>query len=66
MPPIAPLGLLLKYELPVYRWLGESGGPGGHLHGTDDEVIPFDSSLRLLAHARSPATFVPVEGGRHR
>jgi len=65
MPPIAPLGLLLKYELPVYRWLGETECPAVIFHGTDDEVIPFDSSRRLLAHTRSPATFVPVEGGRH-
>ncbi len=56
MPPIAPLELLLKYELPVYRWLGRSECPAVIFHGTDDEVIPFDSSLRLLAHAFVKAT----------
>jgi len=65
MPPVFPLGLLLKYDLPVYRWLEEVECPVVIFHGTEDEVVPFDSSRRLLSHAHSEVTFIPVEGGRH-
>lgn len=65
MPPVFPLRLLLKYDLPVHRWLEEVESPVVIFHGTDDEVVPFDSSRRLLSHARTEVAFIPVEGGRH-
>jgi hypothetical protein len=35
------------------------------IHGTDDEVVPYDHAPRLFERARDPKTLLTVDGGRH-
>ncbi|GAB6097876.1 alpha/beta hydrolase [Desulfatiferula olefinivorans] len=35
------------------------------IHGTDDEVVPYDHAPRLFDRARDPKTLLTVDGGRH-
>lgn len=36
------------------------------LHGTKDEVIPFESSRKVYKHMHCPKKLVLIEGGQHR
>ena len=56
---------LLKYQLRTDLWIGEAACPVVLIHGTQDEVIPHESSVRLLPLIRSPHELVSVEGAGH-
>jgi pimeloyl-ACP methyl ester carboxylesterase len=56
---------LLKYPLRADALIGAVRSPLLLLHGTRDELIPFDESRKLLALARSPAELVTIDGASH-
>jgi alpha-beta hydrolase superfamily lysophospholipase len=62
--PAAPR-FLLRYPLRSDQWIGDVRSPIVLFHGTDDELIPYDSSVRLAALIRGPHELVTVQGGRH-
>jgi pimeloyl-ACP methyl ester carboxylesterase len=62
--PWAP-SLLLKYPLRTDAAIGSVRAPILLIHGTQDALIPFDQSTRLLALARAPAELLTVEGASH-
>lgn len=35
------------------------------IHGTQDDVVPFEMGRKLYEAAREPKTFYPIEGARH-
>ena len=45
--PFMPLSLLMKYPLPTYKWLKYVQCPIHIIHGTQDKLIPFKSSIKL-------------------
>jgi fermentation-respiration switch protein FrsA (DUF1100 family) len=57
--------MLLKYPLRTDRWISAITCPVYLLHGTHDELIPYDSSQRLLASIRSEHELFTIKGGRH-
>ncbi len=56
---------LLKYPLRTDRWIGEVRCPVYLFHGTDDELIPYSSSQRLLPLIKSGHELLTIKGGRH-
>lgn len=66
--PLVPrsiLSLYLKYPLRTDRIIGEIACPVYLLHGTRDEIVPFDHSVRLERLIHSPHRLIRIEGGGH-
>jgi pimeloyl-ACP methyl ester carboxylesterase len=62
--PIYPVKLLTRYSFPVADYLQKLKVPSYILHGTSDEVIPYDQAIRL--RKEHPSThLITIEGGRH-
>lgn len=62
--PLVP-GFLIKYPLRTDLALPQIGIPVYLFHGTADEVIPYESSQRILPLIRSPKELVTIPGGAH-
>lgn len=45
--------------------IGRVACPILDIHSRTDDVVPFDMSRRLLAHARTPVTRLIIEKARH-
>ncbi len=56
---------ILRYHLPVYKFLPETQCPVHIFHGTDDNVVPYESGLRLKELLKSKGSFTTVENGGH-
>lgn len=64
--PYLPVGSLLRYEFPSYRYVQESRSPVYIFHGTEDAVVPFASGKKLFnAIPSKDKTFFRIEGGNH-
>ncbi|MBT8324158.1 MAG: alpha/beta hydrolase [Winogradskyella sp.] len=63
--PIFPVGSLLQYELPSYKYLNSVKCPVTIIHGTSDGVVPYESGLKLAESTNIPVKFVKIEGGSH-
>ncbi len=64
--PVLPVEWLLKYPLESHRYIQEVACPIFIFHGTADEVVPFQSGLKLFRAV--PATnkhLFEVKGGGH-
>ena len=62
--PMVP-GFLVRYPLPTNELLGRVSAPIVLFHGDRDEVIPFDSSLRLKALLKPTDTLIVLPGAGH-
>jgi pimeloyl-ACP methyl ester carboxylesterase len=56
---------LLKYRFETYRRLTDCNMPVVLFHGTNDEIIPFQSSVRLKAVLKEEDRLIPLTGGTH-
>ncbi len=56
---------LLKYPLRTDAWIAEVTCPIYLFHGTQDEVIPYSASQRLVPLIRTQHQVVTIEGGGH-
>lgn len=63
--PRAVISMFLRYPLRNDRRIGEVAAPVYLIHGTKDEIIPFDHSVRLERLIRSPHRLIRIEGGSH-
>lgn len=61
-----PLSILLKYPMPTYKWLKYVTCPIHIIHGTEDKLIPFKSSVRLSKIQPERTRLWPVVGGGHK
>ena len=59
------IAMFLKYPQRTDRRIGEVACPVYLFHGTKDDIIPFDHSVRLEALIRSPHRLIRIEGGGH-
>jgi len=59
--------LLLKYHFRTDQWIVKVHSPIHIFHGTKDELIPYDSSTRLLKLLKNKidANLIPIEDGKH-
>ena len=62
--PLVP-PFLLKYPLRTDLWIASVSSPIYLIHGTRDELIPYDSSTRLLPLIKTESELITVEGGGH-
>lgn len=64
--PLIPLGLVMRYQMPTYKWIKYVDCPINLIHGTNDKVIRFRSSLRLSKLKPETTKLYPVIGGGHK
>lgn len=63
--PFMPMSLLLKFPIPTYKWLKHVKCPIHIIHGTNDGLIPFKSSIKLSKVNAQKTRLHPVIGGGH-
>ena len=64
--PFMPLSLLIKFPMPTYKWLKYVQCPIHIIHGTDDRLIPYKTSVRLSRIQPKLTTMHTVIGGGHK
>ena len=64
--PFMPLSLLIKYPLPTYKWLKYVKCPIHIIHGTNDKLIPFKTSVKLSKVNAKLTKLHSVIGGGHK
>lgn len=64
--PFMPLSLLMKYPLPTYKWLKYVRCPIHIIHGTNDTLIPYKSSVKLSQINPKLTKLHTVIGGGHK
>jgi alpha-beta hydrolase superfamily lysophospholipase len=63
--PIYPTALLSKFNLPVYRYLEDVSAPVTIFHGTDDGLIPYAVTKKLMKVMKPKDEFITIEKGEH-
>jgi pimeloyl-ACP methyl ester carboxylesterase len=64
--PFMPLSLLLKFPMPTYKWLKYVNCPIHIIHGTDDKLIPYKTSVKLSRIKPKLTKLYTVIGGGHK
>ncbi len=64
--PFMPLSVLIKYPLPTYKWLKYVRCPIHIIHGTNDTLIPYKTSVRLSKVNPKLTRLHTVIGGGHK
>ncbi|GAA4269379.1 alpha/beta hydrolase [Hyunsoonleella aestuarii] len=64
--PFMPLSLLIKYPLPTYKWLKYVQCPIHIIHGTNDNLIPYKTSVKLSKVNPKRTKLHTVIGGGHK
>ncbi|MDP5157057.1 MAG: lysophospholipase [Flaviramulus sp.] len=64
--PFMPLSLLIKYPLPTYKWLKYVKCPIHIIHGTNDTLIPYKTSVKLSKINPKLTKLHTVIGGGHK
>jgi len=63
--PIYPVSTLIRYKLPVNKYLELVNAPVTIFHGTGDKVIPYSNAERLKAVIQPKDNFIAIEHGGH-
>lgn len=64
--PFIPLGLVMRYSMPTYKWMKYVKCPIKIIHGTSDKVIKFKSSIKLAKMNPALSKVYPVIDGGHK
>ncbi len=64
--PFMPLSLLIKFPMPTYKWLKYVNCPVHIIHGTDDRLIPYKTSVKLSKIKSKNTRLYTVIGGGHK
>ncbi len=64
--PFMPLSILIKFPMPTYKWLRYVNCPIHIIHGTDDRLIPYKTSVKLSKIKPGITTLHTVIGGGHK
>ena len=64
--PFMPLSVLIKYPLPTYKWLKYVQCPIHIIHGTNDKLIPYKTSVKLSQVNPKLTKLHSVIGGGHK
>lgn len=64
--PFMPLSILIKFPMPTYKWLKYVNCPIHIIHGTDDKLIPYRTSVKLSKIKPKTTTLHTVIGGGHK
>jgi fermentation-respiration switch protein FrsA (DUF1100 family) len=63
--PLFPLGWAIRSKLDAIGKIPNLKLPKLVLHGTRDEIVPYDLGRKLFDHAVEPKTFYAIEGAGH-
>ena len=64
--PFVPIGLVMRYSMPTFKWMKYVKCPVKIIHGTNDKVIPMKSSVRLSKVNPKVTRLYPIIGGGHK
>lgn len=64
--PLVPLGLVMRYQMPTYKWIKYVDCPIKIIHGTNDKVIQFKSSIKLSKMKPKATRLYPIIDGGHK
>jgi alpha-beta hydrolase superfamily lysophospholipase len=64
--PFMPLSILIKYPLPTYKWIKYVKCPIHIIHGTNDKLIPYKTSVKLSQVNPKLTKLHTVIGGGHK
>ncbi|WP_299534160.1 alpha/beta fold hydrolase [Ulvibacterium sp.] len=64
--PFMPLSLLIKFPMPTNKWLKYVKCPIHIIHGTDDRLIPYKTSVKLSKIQPKLTTLHTIIGGGHK
>lgn len=64
--PFMPLSVIMRYPMPTYKWLKYVNCPVHIIHGTNDKLIPFSSSIKLSKVRPELTRLWSVIGGGHK
>ncbi|GHC52008.1 alpha/beta hydrolase [Ulvibacter litoralis] len=64
--PFMPLSLIIRYPMPTYKWLKYVKCPIRIVHGTDDKLISFKTSIKLSQIKPKQTRLYPIIGGGHK
>jgi pimeloyl-ACP methyl ester carboxylesterase len=64
--PFMPFSIIMKYPLPTYKWLKYVNCPIHIIHGTNDKLIPFKTSVKLAKIKPKRTRLYSVIGGGHK
>jgi len=64
--PFMPLSIILRYPVPTYKWIKYVQCPIHIIHGTNDKLIPFKSSIKLAKINPDKTRLWSVVGGGHK
>ncbi|THV58007.1 alpha/beta fold hydrolase [Flagellimonas alvinocaridis] len=64
--PFMPLSLLIKFPMPTYKWLKYVNCPIHIIHGTDDRLIPYKTSVKLSKIKSELSKLYTIIGGGHK
>jgi alpha-beta hydrolase superfamily lysophospholipase len=64
--PFMPLSVLIKFPMPTYKWLQYVQCPIHIVHGTDDKLIPYKTSVKLSKIKPKLTTLHSIIGGGHK
>ena len=63
--PIMPMSILMRFPIETYKWLKYVKCPIKIIHGTNDKLIPFKTSIKLSKVNPEYSRLYPVIGGGH-
>jgi len=63
--PFLPVGLLCKHRYESIGKVSRIACPKLFLHGTEDELVPFENGRRLFEAAAEPKDFIQTPGGHN-
>jgi len=64
--PFMPFSIIMRYPLPTYKWIKYVQCPIHIIHGTNDKVIPFKTSVKLSKINPNLTRLYTVIGGGHK
>jgi len=64
--PFMPVSLIMRYPIPTYKWLKYVNCPIHIIHGTQDKLIPFKSSVKLSKIRPKLTRLYTIIGGGHK
>ncbi len=64
--PLKSLSFVVKFQMPSYKWLKYVKCPIKIIHGTNDKVIPFNTSIKLSKIKPKSTRLYPVIDGGHK
>lgn len=66
--PVFPYNLISEFKMPSYQWIQKVHCPIHFFHGTDDEIVPYNQSLKLakILNKNPDEILTTLKGGHHR